>query len=114
MKTLSLLSVLFSLNAFAGADGFKVSFNSIGTGIDGSALKITRTLTGQALAEGNILSYQEARWGREGERTLCIRFNANDDADTSAQFKKLLEKALAGSTRFNISEITAGDAGCKN
>lgn len=56
------------------ADAIKIQFASIGTGSDFEAITAVRDLVDELDKRGNIKSFRERAWGREGELNMCIQF----------------------------------------
>lgn len=67
---------------------FKVSFTSIGTGIDAKTAEKVKTYLD---ANADKLSYKTSKWGKEGEYDYCIDVpQHNNRAKIYASLKKLL------------------------
>jgi hypothetical protein len=89
--------------------GFKVSFNSIGSGINGQALKALLKLVRAEIESENLREYTLDTWGREGERTVCFVLGTPGSAFTLLQkFQSL--RVVRGDERFGYEST----ASCKD
>ncbi len=78
----------------------KIDFWSPGNGIDSALRSKIEELISQQTAAGLISQYSESAWGREGEVTICVKYN--DYAASVAaeeEFKKLIR---AGARKTNL------------
>jgi hypothetical protein len=70
---------------------YKVSFISIGTGIDLEALKLCKKFIADYETKNRTtITYTEASWGREGEKDYCFLLNKSMEKEFQQQLEKVL------------------------
>ncbi len=103
-KTFVLLLLTASLSAFANresggrraASAVFLNFQSPGNGIDSKTFYLSKELISEASANGLVKEYTLRRWGREGEKTVCVHFQGGElnGRGASGRFIKALAPSI--------------------